>query len=97
MIRVTCPICGGLLKINEKTRKVVFHVTAEEAARTADEHFDSILSDIQKSKREQDTRIEAAKQREADRKKRLDELFKNAQDKAKEDPDAGKPMGPVWD
>ena len=97
MLRIKCPICGGLLTINEKTRKVMSHVTAEEAARTADEHFDLIVSDLQKAKQEQESRLEAAKKRETDRKERLDDLFQKAQDKTKESPDADKPMGPVWD
>ena len=96
MFRVKCPMCGGVLNVDERTRKVVGHMTAEEAARTPDEQFESIVDGIQKAKSEQEAKLEAARRREAQRKQHVDELFKKAQEKAKESPDE-QPRGKVWD
>ena len=97
MFRVKCPECGGILTIDERLRKVVGHQTQEQAAQKPEEKLGTILHKIEKSKSEQEARLEAAKQREALRKERLDELFKKAREKAKEAGDEDKPQGPVWD
>ena len=97
MFRVKCPICGGLLTVDERTRKLVGHMTREEAGQSPEERFESIINNIQRTKAEQDTRLAAAKKREAERKRRIEDLFKKAQDKAKEAGDEEKPVGPVWD
>ncbi len=97
MFRITCPMCGGVLDVNERTRKVVRHMTPEEAARTPEEQFDDIVDSIQKAKAGQDAKLEAARKREAERQKHLDDLFKKAQQKAKDTPEDKKPRGPVWD
>lgn len=96
MFRVKCPICKGILTIDTRTRKVVSHLSKEMAEQSGDERFESIVGKIQKAKSEQDARLQAAKQREAERKKRLNDLFKKAQDNARDGGDEKRP-GPVWD
>ena len=97
MFRVKCPMCGGVLTVDPRTRKVVAHQTAEESQQTSDERFDAIVKGLERSKAEQQSRLEAAKTREAKREKQLDQLFEDARAKARENPDEGKPMGPIWD
>ena len=97
MFRVKCPGCGGILTIDERLRKVIGHVTQAEAAQKPEVRLESIMENIQKAKSEQEARLEAAKVRESQRKRRLDELFKKAQEKAKESGDEDKSRGPVWD
>ena len=97
MFRVKCPMCSGVLTVDPRTRQVVAHQTAEEAQQTSDERFDAIVKGLERSKAEQESRLEAAKAREAGRKKQLDRIFKDAQQKAKENPDEDRPMGPIWD
>jgi vacuolar-type H+-ATPase subunit I/STV1 len=96
MFRAKCPICAGLLTIDPRTRKIVSHLTREQAAQKPVERLESLIDKVQKSKDNQESRLEAAKQRETDRKKRLEELFKDAQEKTQQSEDEGKPRGPVW-
>lgn len=97
MFRVKCPQCGGVLVIDERLRRVVDHVNPAEAARDSGERLQGIVEKIQKDKSSQDERLEAAKQRERERKSHLEDVFKKAQQKAKDAPDDGKPRGPIWD
>ena len=97
MFHVECPICKGLLRIDPRTKRVVSHQTAEESAQEKGDRFDSIMQNLAKSRSEQESRLEAAKRREVERKKHLDNQFDEARQRAREDPDGGKPMGPVWD
>jgi len=97
MFRVKCPVCGGVLSIDERLRKVVDHITPGQPEQKPEEKLGAILHNIEKAKSEQEVRLEAAKQREAQRKQRLDELFKKAQKKAKDAGDEDKPQSPVWD
>ena len=97
MFRVKCPICGGTLAIDERTRRVTDHVTQEDASRTAEERFGAVVDKVQKARSEQETRLQEAQERELHRKKHVEELFKKAQQKAKDEPDADKPRGPIWD
>ena len=96
MFRAKCPVCGGLLTIDPRTRKIVSHLTKEQAAEKPAERLEALLEKVQKSKSEQDSRLEAAKKREGGRKQRLEELFRDAQEKAKDPEDEGKPSGPAW-
>ena len=95
MFRVKCPICEGVLTIDPRTRKVVSHLTREQADQKPAERLDSLIEKVKQSKSGQEERLEAAKQREAGRKKHLDDLFKEAQGKA-QDSDDDKPLGLVW-
>ena len=97
MFRVKCPICRGVLTIDERLRRVISHVTHEDTRKDASERFEDVVDKLQKSEASRDERLEAAKEREARRKSHLDDLFKKARDKAKDAGDDGKPLGPVWD
>ena len=97
MFRVRCPICGGQLTVDARSRKVTDHMTRAEAERSADEQFESILDNVQKSKATQEARLDAAKKREAKRKKHVEELSKKAQEQASESDQTRPPPGPVWD
>jgi len=97
MFKVKCPICDGILMIDPRTRKVVFHQAKDEADQGSDAHFESIVSKLQKAKSEQEQRLETAKAREKERKEHIDRLFSDARTKAREDPDPQKHIGPVWD
>ncbi len=97
MFRVKCPLCGGTLTIDERLRKVVSHLSQEEAVRKPEERLEAALDRVEKARSGQDAKLEEAKRRESERKRRVEELFQKAQDKAKEDPEGGKPRGPVWD
>jgi hypothetical protein len=95
MFRVKCPQCGGVLTIDERHRKVVGHTSVEETEQKPEQRLESILDKVQKSKAEQESRLAAAKERESQRKKHLEDLFKEAQEKSR-DSDDDKPRGPVW-
>lgn len=96
MFRVKCPQCGGLLTIDERLRKVISHTTTEEAQQRPEQRIESILEKVQKAKSEQDARLDAAKAREAQRQKHIEELFKKAKEKSREEDDDAKPHGPAW-
>jgi len=96
MFRVKCPMCGGTLTIDERLRRVISHVSKDDAAKKPEEKLESVIERIEKEKSQQDSKLEEAKRREAERKRHVEDLFKKAQDKAKEDPEGGKPVGPVW-
>ena len=96
MFRVKCPICEGILTIDPRTRKVVSHLSAEQAAQKPDELLESLMDKVKEAKATQDDRLEAAKQRELERAKRLESLFDEAQQKASEAGEDDRPAGPVW-
>jgi uncharacterized Zn finger protein (UPF0148 family) len=96
MFRTKCPLCGGTLTIDERLRRVVSHVSKEESAKKPEERLESVMEKIEREKSQQDSKLEEAKRRESERKRHVEDLFKKAQDKAKEDPEGGKPVGPVW-
>ena len=96
MFRAKCPICGGVLTIDPRTKKIVSHLTREQADQKPAERLESLIEKVEKSKAGQESRLEAAKAREAQRKKHLEELFRGAQEKAKEAEDQDKPLGPAW-
>ncbi len=97
MFHVRCPICGGVLRVDQRTRKVVSHLSKEEAERSPDDRFQSIMSSLQKSKAERDSKLAEAKKREAERRQHVEELFKKAQKRAEESEGDERPFGPVWD
>jgi hypothetical protein len=97
MFRVKCPACGGILMIDERLRRVVDHIVPGQPQQNSEEKLGSILHSIEKSKSEQEAKLAAAKERESQRKQRIEELFKKAQEKAKEAGEDDKPQGPVWD
>ena len=97
MFRVKCPACGGILMIDERLRRVVDHIVPGQPQQNSEEKLGSILHSIEKSKSEQEAKLAAAKERESQRKQRIEELFKKAQEKAREAGEDDKPHGPVWD
>jgi len=97
MFRVKCPCCDALLTIDPRTRKVVGHLIQEDAKKSPEERMGSIVDHLKKVDAERGERMEAAKRREAERKKHLEGLFDDARKKAEEADDDGKPVGPVWD
>jgi len=97
MFRVKCPICGGVLTVDERTRKVIEHLTREETERSPEERFDSIVSSLRKSRAERERRLAEAKRREAERQRHLEDLFKKAQRRVEDTPEDHRPAGPVWD
>jgi Zn-finger nucleic acid-binding protein len=97
MFRVKCPACGGILMIDERLRRVVDHIVPGQPQQNSEEKLGSILHSIEKSKSEQEAKLAAAKERESQRKQHIEELFKKAQEKAKEAGEDDKPQGPVWD
>jgi hypothetical protein len=95
MFRVKCPACNGVLTIDPRSRKVVSHLTREQADQAPSERLEDLMDRVKQSKSGQESRLEEAKQREADRKNHLDSLFDDAQKKAKESDDEN-PLGPTW-
>jgi ribosomal protein L9 len=97
MFRVKCPACGGILMIDERLRRVVDHIVPGQPQQKPEEKLGSILHHIEKSKSEQEAKLAAAKERESQRKQHIEDLFKKAQEKAREAGEDDKPHGPVWD
>ena len=96
MFRVKCPACGGILMIDARTRKVVSHLTQAQSAQKPAERLESLMDKVKQDKAGQESKLEAAKRREAERDQRLEALFEEAQRKV-EDPDGDdRPSGPVW-
>ncbi len=95
MFRVKCPVCNGILTIDPRTRKVVSHLTAEQAAQKPDERFESLVDKVREAKAGQETRLNEARKRELERAKHLDSLFDEARKKASESDDDA-PRGPAW-
>jgi len=82
--------------IDARTRKVVSHLTPEQSGQKPAERLESLMDKVKQSKAGQESKLKMAMQREAEREKQLDTLFDEAQQKAKESGENGKPHGPVW-
>ena len=50
MFRAKCPICGGVLTIDPRTKKIVSHLTREQADQKPAERLESLMEKVQKSK-----------------------------------------------
>lgn len=96
MFRVKCPICNGLLTVDTRTRKIVGHTSAKDLEKSPEERLETIMDGLEKAKSERTEKLETARQREIERKKRVNDLFREAKEKAREG-DEDKPLGPVWD
>ena len=87
---VTCPDCGGVLRIDPETRAVVSHTPAPRKRMFED--FETAA----KAMREQDERKESIFRQAVDAEKNKDDLmakrFAEAVRKAKEIPDGEKPL-----
>ena len=87
---LTCPCCGGLLKVDIATKSVISH-TAAVKPRTFND-----MEDAARALREQDSRRESIFRQSMDAQKNASELlekkFQEAVKKAKETPDTGRPI-----
>ncbi len=87
---VACPDCGALLKIDPATRTVITHTPAPR--KKTFEDFDAATRAL----REQETRKESLFRQAVDAEKNKEDVlakkFAEALKKAKETPDAGKPL-----
>ncbi|MBW4043728.1 hypothetical protein [Acidipila rosea] len=87
---VSCPDCGGILKIDVASRAVIAHTPAPR--KRTFEDFESAA----RAMREQDERKESLFRQAVDAEKNKEDLmekrFAEALRKAKETPDTGKPL-----
>jgi len=87
---VTCPCCGGQLKIDIATRAVIAH-TAAVVPKTFND-----LEAAARSMKEQDSRRDSIFRQSVEAEKNkgdlLDKKFKEAVKRAKETPDTGRPI-----
>jgi hypothetical protein len=87
---VTCPECGGMLKVDPVTRAIIGHTPAPRKRMFED------FSDAAKAAREADARRDQIFAQSVDAQKNKDDLmakkFEEAVKKAKEKPDTGRPL-----
>src|ERR1700735_5405203 len=87
---VTCPCCSATLKVDVETRAVIAHTPAVKPKMFSD------MEAAAKAMREQDSRRESIFQQSVEAQKNasslLEKKFQEAVKKAKESPDAGKPI-----
>jgi hypothetical protein len=87
---VTCPDCGGVLKVDPVTRAVIAHTSAPKKRMFED------FSDAARALREADARRDSIFAQSVDAQKNKDDLlakkFAEAVKKAKETPMTGKPL-----
>jgi len=87
---VTCPDCGGMLKVDPVTRSVISHTAAPRKKTFED------FGQAAKALKEQDARRESIFAQSVNAEKNKDDLmakrFAEAVKKAKESPLSGKPM-----
>ena len=97
MFRVKCPCCGAKLEIDPSRRKVVDHVSGEEAEQDLNERFEAGLDRVRHARDEQGRKYEQAQEEERRRKERLASLFDEAVGKVSEDEDREEPPQRFWD
>ena len=87
---VTCPCCGGLLKIDVATKAVIAH-TAKAAPKTFND-----MEEAARAMKEHDSRKESIFRQSVEAQKNqadlLEKKFQEALKRAKETPDTGKPL-----
>lgn len=87
---VTCPCCGGMLKIDPETKAVISHV-----AKAVPKTFND-FEEAAKSMRERESMKESLFRQSVEAEKNkadlLEKKFQEAVKKAKETPDTGKPL-----
>lgn len=90
LFEVACPDCGATLKIDPKTRSVISHTPAPRKRTFED------LETAARAMREQEQRKESLFRQSVDAEKNrndvLEKKFAEALKRAKETPDAGKPL-----
>jgi len=87
---VTCPCCGGQLKIDAATRSVIAHTAAVKPKTFND------MEEAARAMKEQDSRRDSIFRQSVEAQKHASELlekkFQEAVKKAKETPDTGRPI-----
>jgi hypothetical protein len=87
---ITCPDCGGVLKVDPVSRAIISHTAAPRKRMFED------LGDAAKALREADARRDSIFAQSVDAQKNREDLlskkFAEAVKKMKETPDTGKPM-----
>jgi ribulose kinase len=87
---VTCPCCGGQLKIDAATRSVIAHTAAVKPKTFND------MEEAARAMKEQDSRRDSIFRQSMEAQKHASELlekkFQEAVRKAKETPDTGRPI-----
>ena len=87
---VTCPCCGGQLKIDAATRSVIAHTAAVKPKTFND------MEEAARAMKEQDSRRDSIFRQSMEAQKHASELlekkFQEAVKKAKETPDTGRPI-----
>ena len=97
MFKVTCPLCGGRLVIDDAAREVVGHTAKEDLAKDSGRRLEDVLGKLREDVEARDGKIEWARSRAEERRKKAEETFKKARQQAEEEGDIGPPPGPVWD
>lgn len=87
---VTCPDCGGVLKVDPVTRSVISHTSAPK--KRTFEDLGSAARALKDQEARRDSLFAQSVQAEKHRDDLLDKRFAEALKKAKEDPSSGKPL-----
>ena len=87
---VTCPDCGGVLKIDPVTRSVIAHTPAPK--KRTFEDLGSAARALKDQEARRDSLFAQSLQAEKNRDDLLDKKFAEAMKKAKESPLTGKPL-----
>ncbi len=94
-VTVSCPGCGCDLTIDTATSKVLFHkATPHESAGGKD--FDQLLAGLDESKDRADEVFKREVSALKDRDRLMEDKFREAMRRAKEEPDEEPPLRP-WD
>ena len=97
MFEAKCPLCGGRLVIDARTREIVAHTAKEDVDKDSAERFGDLLGKLKKDAETRETKVEWARSRAEERRKKAEDAFRRARQKAEEEGDVGPPPGPVWD
>ena len=87
---VTCPCCGGLLKIDAETHAVIGHVAAERPKTFGD--LDEAARSMHEQEGRRDSIFRQSVEAEKQRGDLLEKKFQEALRRAKESPDIDKPL-----
>jgi hypothetical protein len=87
---VSCPDCGGVLKVDPVTRSVIAHTPAPR--KKTFEDLGAAARAVKEQEARRDSLFAQSMQAEKNRDDVLDKKFAEALRKAKETPDTGKPL-----
>lgn len=94
-INATCPDCGSDLTIDAATGEVLFH-KARKAPVAGGHDFDSLMKGLDTERQRAEAMFERSKSALKDEERLLEEKFREALRRAKEEPDDEPPPRP-WD